>query len=88
MMYTVKINKRVTKFVKKQDMKTKQRLQNAILEILENPYEASNIEMLSGYENIFRKRVGDVRIIYQVVDKVAYIYVLDAGNRGDVYKRW
>jgi mRNA interferase RelE/StbE len=87
-MYTVKINKRVTKFVKKQDMKTKQRLQNAILEILENPYEASNIEMLSGYENIFRKRVGDVRIIYQVVDKVAYIYVLDAGNRGDVYKRW
>ena len=87
MQYEAKIHKRVTKFVKRQDKKTKQRLKNAILEIVENPYGASNIEMLSGYESTFKKRIGDFRIIYEIYDETAYIFVIDLGNRGEIYNR-
>jgi mRNA interferase RelE/StbE len=44
--------------------------------------------MLSGYENTFKKRIGDFRIIYEIIDETAYILIIDVGNRGEIYNRW
>lgn len=39
---------------------------------------------LSGYKNIFRMRVGNYRVVYEIVDKNAYVFLV--GYRKEVYK--
>ena len=42
---------------------------NAILEIVENPYGASNIEMLSGYESTFKKGLETLELFMRYMMK-------------------
>lgn len=42
---------------------------------------------LSGPENLWRVRVGDYRVIYQINDRIVTVLVLRIGNRRDVYER-
>ena len=44
-------------------------------------------EKLSGYDNLYRVRVGDYRIVYGVEDRLVLVVVLKVGNRADVYQR-
>jgi mRNA interferase RelE/StbE len=44
-------------------------------------------EKLSGYDDLYRVRVGDYRIVYGVEDRLVLIVVLKVGNRAEVYQR-
>jgi mRNA interferase RelE/StbE len=44
-------------------------------------------EKLSGYDNLYRVRVGDYRIIYGVEDRLVLVIVLKVGNRAEIYQR-
>lgn len=44
-------------------------------------------EKLSGYDDLYRVRVGDYRIVYGVEDRLVLIVVLKVGNRAEVYRR-
>ena len=46
--------------------------------------------MLKGEKNkgLLRLRVGDYRIIYSVDNGKLIVYVIDAGNRGEIYNRY
>lgn len=49
----------------------------------------TNIDIIkmSGYPNLFRMKIGSYRIIYKIENnKIILIDVLDADNRGDIYK--
>ena len=46
-----------------------------------------DIKKLQGYENVLRLRVGTYRIIYTVDHGKLIVTVIDAGNRGQIYKR-
>lgn len=53
-------------------------------------YIAQNIDVkqMRGYPNLYRMRIGECRVIYQLInDKVVIVNVLLAGNSGDVYKK-
>lgn len=39
---------------------------------------------LSGYKNIFRIRVGNYRVVYEIADKKAYVFLV--GHRKEIYK--
>jgi mRNA interferase RelE/StbE len=41
---------------------------------------------LSGYDDVFRVRVGRYRILYSIEDRRLVIIVLKVGNRKDVYR--
>ena len=42
---------------------------------------------MKGYEgNIYRLRVGDFRIIYEIFDDKVLIFIIKIGSRGDIYK--
>jgi mRNA interferase RelE/StbE len=41
---------------------------------------------LSGSERAYRIRIGDYRVIYEVVDDVLIIEVIKVGHRRDVYR--
>ncbi len=44
-------------------------------------------EKLAGLADLYRIRVGDYRIVYQVSDEILMVLVVTIGHRGDVYRR-
>lgn len=44
------------------------------------------IKKLAGEDDLYRRRVGDYRIIYQIQDKVLLVLVVRIGNRKEVYR--
>lgn len=81
-MYQIVIKKRAKKFLDKLPMNEKKRVVAAI----EKLPESENVKMLKGYDGIYRLRVGDYRIIYTIDNGELIITVIDAGNRGQIYK--
>ena len=47
---------------------------------------SGDIIKMSGKYNLFRLRVGSYRIIYSIQEDKLIIRVIEAGNRGDIYK--
>jgi mRNA interferase RelE/StbE len=46
----------------------------------------AGIKKLAGYEDRYRLRVGDYRVIYEVVDGQLVILVVGVGHRREVYR--
>lgn len=82
MKYQILIEKPALKFIQKQPKPQQERLLRAIAALPEN----GDIKAMVGYAGLFRLRVGSYRVIYSVEDTVLTVRILNAGNRGDVYK--
>jgi len=48
--------------------------------------EKGDIKQMKGEAGHFRLRVGDYRLIYRVEHDVLTVVIMDAGNRGQIYK--
>lgn len=79
--YNIKFVKKAEKFIKKQDKDTQKRIIKAIIELPDG-----DIKKLKGMNETYRLRVGDFRILFEKNDKELVIVVIDAGNRGQIYK--
>lgn len=52
-----------------------------------NPYFGPNIKKLKGeFENVYRYRIGDVRLFYVIDQKKVIVIMTDIENRKDSYK--
>lgn len=80
--YTIQIDRDAEKTLRRQGRTTKERLVKAIL-LADDPHPP-NSRKLEGYDDLFQLRVGDWRIIYQIVDDQLLILVLEIGSRGDI----
>ena len=85
-MYRIIIKKKAKKFIDKLPKNERKRI---ALEIEQLP-NGEDIKRLKGENNkgLFRLRVGNYRIIYSVDNGELIVYVIDAGNRGEIYKRY
>lgn len=83
-MYRIIVKKKAKKFIDKLPMNERKRIAYAI-EQLPN---GEDIKKLKGHDELLRLRVGEYRIIYSVDNGKLIVYVVDAGNRGDIYKRY
>lgn len=83
-MYEIVIQKKAKKFIDGLPKNDRIRIVTAI-EQLPN---GSDIKPLKGHEGLFRLRVGSYRIIYTVDNGELVVYVIDAGNRGQIYSRF
>lgn len=83
-MYQIIIKKAAKKFIDRLPTNEKRRIVSAI-ERLPN---GEDIKKLKGDGGLLRLRVGEYRIIYTVDHGELIVYVIDAGNRGQVYKRY
>ncbi len=83
-MYKVRIEKAVLKTLEKIDDPFYSKIKNAILKLAENP-RPDGYKKLKGRDG-FRIRVADYRIIYDILDDVLLVTVIDLGNRKDVYR--
>lgn len=81
MKYRIIFQKASEKFVRKQDRITQERLLKAISKLP----NGTDIKKLQGCD-LYRLRVGNMRIHYSVDEIRKLIYIEDIDNRGDVYK--
>lgn len=63
----------------------RERIARAIDELAENPRPPRSLK-LTGYEDMYRRRVGDWRIIYAVYDDELLVLVIEVAARGSAYK--
>lgn len=79
----------ITPAAKRQIKKLVESVQLAIIERLEqlstNPRPPGALKM-QGTESLYRIRVGDYRIIYEIQDRTLFVVVVKVGHRGDVYR--
>ena len=86
MPYTVTIERQPAKFLRAlNDKRLHSRLRNAIDSLAENP-RAMGCEKMQGSPELYRVRVGDYRIIYEIRDAVLVVLVVKIGNRRDIYR--
>ena len=83
-MYKIIIKKLAKKFIDKLPQNEKLRIIKAIQKL---PYW-EDIKKLKGHDNLLRLRVGSYRIIYSVDNGELTVYVIDVGNRGDIYNKY
>jgi mRNA interferase RelE/StbE len=59
----------------------------ALTPLGDDPHRAdANVKKLSGYDDRYRLRVGDYRIIYEVMDMNLVILVVGVGHRREIYR--
>ncbi len=85
-MYKLIFDKEVEKFLRKQDSTIRLRIRDGLLELAENPYRATNVKRLSGRNRQFRKRIGEYRIIYEIMDEQLIILIIKIASRGSAYQ--
>ncbi|MCM1246425.1 MAG: type II toxin-antitoxin system RelE/ParE family toxin [Roseburia sp.] len=55
---------------------------------LEQLPDGRDVKLMQSHENLWRLRVGEYRILYTVDNSKLIVCVIDAGNRGEIYKRY
>lgn len=86
MSYTIRIEKPAEKFIMRQPKGEQERLLKAIRKL---PHEG-DIKRLQGKKSkgFDRLRVGDYRVIFRVERDQLIVCVIDAGNRGNIYRQY
>jgi mRNA interferase RelE/StbE len=84
--YRIFISASAEKALKRVPSKDQQRLAAAIWSLAVNPKPIGS-KKLRGYEQTYRLRVGDYRIIYEIEDQKLIITVLKVGHCKDIYRQ-
>lgn len=88
MMWKIKFNPQAEKSLYRLERQAKQRLESFMddLKIRDNPREIG--KALSGdLKGLWRYRVGDYRVICQIIDNEVVILVVELGHRKEVYRK-
>ena len=81
-------SKSALKFLSKLDRKSVDRIRAAIEGLTHTPPEG-DIKAMQGFDDGRKRlRVGTWRVIYRIepTGKIQVLFVIDIGNRGDIYK--
>lgn len=76
----IEYEKEAAKHIQAQDKPTRQRLKAAIENLPDG-----DVKKLQGYKNDYRLRVGNLRVLYSVIDDI--LIIKDVLPRGQAYKR-
>lgn len=86
-MYNLHLSKQVVKFINARTPKERVRIAQAFEQLQHDPFHNHlDIKKLTGSENKYRLRLGNYRLLYEIVQDLVLIYCYKADTRGDVYK--
>ena len=83
--YDVEVSRTAEKQLKAVPREYRRRLAEAILALARDPRPRGS-RKLTGYDDVFRVRVGRYRILYSISDRELIIIVLKVGHRQNVYQ--
>lgn len=85
--YKVTFSSEAEKNLRKIDRNIARRILTSLAGLSNDPFNNSNTKKMKGKEGaIYRLRVGNYRIIYEVINNELIIFVVRIGPRGDIYK--
>jgi len=86
-MHDVLLHRKAHSYYQRQDTNTKARLDQAFRRLKVNPFHGPQIKRLVGeLSHLYRYRVGELRILYQVHEDLQIVQVKAIGSRGNIYK--
>lgn len=74
---------KIQKFIQSLDVKTRMNVQKRLREIIENTIDKKQRKKLQGQRDVYRVRIGKIRILYK--QKKDDIEIVDIDYRGNVY---
>jgi mRNA interferase RelE/StbE len=83
--YRIEFAPRADREFRALERSTQVKLSRRIDALAENP-RPQGIKKLAGEEDLYRFRVGDYRVIYQIREKSLLVLVVRVGHRADVYR--
>jgi mRNA interferase RelE/StbE len=83
--YEVAFTKRAAKELRKLGHQARERIAPKI-DALANDPRPHGVKKLSGEEDLWRIRVGDYRVLYQIREGKLLVLVVGVGHRSDVYR--
>ena len=86
MSYTVIVRKSVKKDVKNVPAKILQEIYRIIEQLSENP-RCESVKKLKGSDNLYRIRVGDYRVIFEIDDEEKTVLIVYIRHRKEAYRR-
>ena len=84
--YQVSIDRDAQRVLKRCPADLVRRLRAAILALADNP-RPIGCKKLTGQYDLWRIRVGDWRIVYQIQDDVLIVVVVEVASRGNAYRK-
>lgn len=82
--YVIKIEKKAGKYLEKLSEPYRTSIINSIYSLSYNPRPNGYIKLVG--VDAYRIRVGNYRVIYQIIDKIITIEIIKINHRKDVYK--
>ena len=87
MPYTVSVERKAGKFLRSlTDRRLYHRLSKAIEGLADDQHPPGSVK-LQGEDDLYRIRVGDYRIVYEIQDAVLVVLVVQLGHRREIYRR-
>jgi mRNA interferase RelE/StbE len=83
--YSLRISRTAEKQFRRLPAEDRRRVARAMLGLGEEPHPPGS-RKLTGYDDVFRVRVGVYRIIYSISGRTLVIIILKIGHRKDVYR--
>ena len=83
--YRIEISRTAEHQLRKLSREDQIRLLKAVEALSDDPRPRGS-RKLTGYDDIFRIRVGRFRVLYSVGDRTLIVIVLKVGQRKDVYR--
>jgi len=83
--YDIEISQTAERQLKKLPRREQRRVLAAVVALGDEPVPRGS-RKLTGYDDVFRIRVGRYRVVYSVAKKKLIIIVLKIGQRKDVYR--
>lgn len=85
MSYRLEIKDSARKQIARLSKPDQRRVMVAIADLADVP-RPGGVRKIVGADSAYRIRVGDYRIIYEIIDRVLTIYIVRVAHRKDVYR--
>ena len=86
-MYNLQLTRDAQRFYEKADAALARRLNRCFEQLQQNPYDHPNVKKLKGtLSGCYRYRVGDWRVVYEVLEDERVVIVLVISHRSKVYR--
>ncbi|MDB9311142.1 MAG: type II toxin-antitoxin system RelE/ParE family toxin [Nostocales cyanobacterium ELA608] len=86
MTYEIIITKSIQKQLDNLPNNIQERVYDKISQLAEEP-RPDGVVKLKGYDNEYRIRIGDYRLVYEIQDEQLIVLLVQCKHRRDVYKK-